>query len=924
MSSTITSAAGILALLQDSSDLKVFALNKLNEIVDLFWAEISEDLSLIEVLYEDSKFSHQDLAALVTSKVYYHLGEFDDSLTYALGAGKLFNVEENSVYVQTIISKAIDNYISLRQQQFNNTSEKIEIDAKLETIVQRMFERSYINKEFKQVIGIALESLRLDVVEDAINKGDKLELLDYVRTTSMNIIENIEFRNKVLTLLVKVYQTLPEPDYISIGQCLTTLQNADEVADLLKNLIKKDAHHIAVAYQVSFDIEANATQDFIQRVLEYIPKVNKGLEMKDEDKKELENSEDKPLLKDDSLDKNTVNESDPLASIYEKLRNILTGKASIKFYLDFLVKNNHSDLAILKQTKDKFESRNSVHHSGLSFANAFMSAGTTSDDFLRQNLDWLRRASNWSKFSATAGFGVIHKGQLDQGRALLDPYLPKTGVTGSSYSEGGALFALGLIHTNHGSGVLEYLSNTLANTSSDVVQHGACLGLGVAGMASASQELYNELKQILFSDSAVAGEAASIAIGLVMLGTGNKEVIDEILGYTLDTQHEKIIRGCAIGIALINFGLAEQSDELIDRLLANKDPILRYGGIYTVAMAYAGSGNNKAIERLLNIAVSDVNDDVRRAAVSSLGFVLFRNPKQVPRVVELLSESFNPHVRYGSALALGISCAGTGSKEALEILDPMLNDTVDYVRQGALIAYAMILVQHNEVQSPKVTTIRKQFEKIIGDKHEDLMAQFGAVLGQGIIDAGGRNVTIGLISRSGSTNMSAVVGMLLFTQFWYWYPLAHFLSLSFTPTAIIGIDNELKPIELGFEVLSNSKPSLFAYPPPIKQHVEEKVEKVATAVLSTTNKAIARAKKQKKSEGMDIEDTEKLEKENEEEKKKSEEDETKVEEEEEKYEILGNGTRVTPLQLEHITISETSEYIPVKKNLGGIMVLEHK
>jgi 26S proteasome regulatory subunit N2 len=77
-------------------------------------------------------------------------------------------------------------------------------------------------------------------------------------------------------------------------------------------------------------------------------------------------------------------------------------------------------------------------------------------------------------------------------------------------------------------------------------------------------------------------------------------------------------------------------------------------------LAYCGTGNNKAIRRLLHVAVSDVNDDVRRAAVTALGFILFRTPKQVPRIVQLLSESYNPNVRYGATLALGISCAGTG------------------------------------------------------------------------------------------------------------------------------------------------------------------------------------------------------------------------------------------------------------------------
>lgn len=38
-------------------------------------------------------------------QVFYHLGELDSALTYALGAGTHFNVDEQSEYVQTLIGK---------------------------------------------------------------------------------------------------------------------------------------------------------------------------------------------------------------------------------------------------------------------------------------------------------------------------------------------------------------------------------------------------------------------------------------------------------------------------------------------------------------------------------------------------------------------------------------------------------------------------------------------------------------------------------------------------------------------------------------------------------------------------------------------------------------------------------------------------
>ena len=41
--------------------------------------------------------------SLYVVQVFYHLGELDDALTYALGAGQLFDINEQSEYVQTLL-----------------------------------------------------------------------------------------------------------------------------------------------------------------------------------------------------------------------------------------------------------------------------------------------------------------------------------------------------------------------------------------------------------------------------------------------------------------------------------------------------------------------------------------------------------------------------------------------------------------------------------------------------------------------------------------------------------------------------------------------------------------------------------------------------------------------------------------------------
>lgn len=53
-----------------------------------------------------------------------------------------------------------------------------------------------------------------------------------------------------------------------------------------------------------------------------------------------------------------------------------------------------------------------------------------------------------------------------------------------------------------------------------------------------------------------------------------------------------------------------------------------------------------------------------------------------------------------------------------------------------MIASALVLIQQTELCCPKVAKFREIYAKVIGDKHEDIIAKFGATLAQGILDAG--------------------------------------------------------------------------------------------------------------------------------------------------------------------------------------------
>jgi 26S proteasome regulatory subunit N2 len=425
----------------------------------------------------------------------------------------------------------------------------------------------------------------------------------------------------------------------------------------------------------------------------------------------------------------------------------------------------------------------------------------------------------------------------------------------------------------------------------------------------------------MYTDDAIIGEAAGYAIGLTMLGSKNEQAIEDLVTYSHDTQHEKIIRAIAISLSLIVYGAEESADSLVEQLSREKDPILRYGAMYCIGLAYAGTGNTNALKKLLKFSVSDVNDDVRRAALINIGFLQIRDPEillENIKVVSLLSESYNPHVRYGAAMALGICCAGTANINAYNILQPLFTDPSFLVRQGSLIATSLIFSQTTQTQEPKLQTFKETLDKVISDKDEHILIRFGGIISQAILELGGRNCIINSVSHSGNNRMGSIVGLVLFTQYYYWFPMIHFLNLAVHPCIMYGIDSNLKVVN-NFRVLSKSKPSVFAYPKEVKLQEKIAVQKAPTAVLSTHSRVKAKGKKTATVTSiteMQVEDK----KEN----KKEEEKESEKKEEipEPNEEILNNPCRIVARQINVVQHIPDQDFVPLlNKRFNGFVLL---
>ena len=112
-------------------------------------------------------------------------------------------------------------------------------DARLEALIDRIYERTLANHDIRYVIGLALDVRRIDMLERAVRTSDDQAAI--LAETVAKVFEtplDRRFRGQALDAIFRLFAQMAEPDFVSMCQCLIKLEKPEDVADILRRLAK--------------------------------------------------------------------------------------------------------------------------------------------------------------------------------------------------------------------------------------------------------------------------------------------------------------------------------------------------------------------------------------------------------------------------------------------------------------------------------------------------------------------------------------------------------------------------------------------------------------------------------------------------------------------------------------------------------------
>ncbi len=108
------------------------------------------------------------------------------------------------------------------------------------------------------------------------------------------------------------------------------------------------------------------------------------------------------------------------------------------------------------------------------------------------------------------------------------------------------------------------------------------------------------------------GEAAGYAIGLIKVSRPDETFTENMVNASRNNQHERIARCTIMGLAMSYLENQQKSFEIYEKLIEEKDTVLRTGAVRILALGFVNSSSNKVIRILLDRIAKDLSDEVKK------------------------------------------------------------------------------------------------------------------------------------------------------------------------------------------------------------------------------------------------------------------------------------------------------------------------
>lgn len=413
-----------------------------------------------------------------------------------------------------------------------------------------------------------------------------------------------------------------------------------------------------------------------------------------------------------------------------------------------------------------------------SFVNAFTNAGFCNDKLILQagkdeTKSWIYKTKGSGKISSTASIGSIYQWNIDDGLQALDKYT----YSNEDDIKAGSLLGIGIVSANihdDAEAALALLQEYVTYPKK-AMQSSAIMGLGIAFAGSGNQEVMNLLSPLI-GDTNMPMEVsclASLALGLVFVGTCNSDITSTILQTFLERDvsqlNNKYIRFLALGVGFLYMGKTEKIDDVLDIIDAIEHPINKTLKVLVNICAYAGTGNVLQIQSLLQMCSAKPKDNSADIKVSEdeeeqNSDVIMSEVKDAESSNEKTREDDSSEVKeeeeeveeeeeeeerdeegelYQGFAVMGLACIAMGEDIGLDMVIRHFSHLMHYgnpmIRRAVPLAMGLVSVSNPQM---------KVFDTLSRFSHDpDMEVSQNAIYAMGLVGAGTNNARLAQLLR---------------------------------------------------------------------------------------------------------------------------------------------------------------------------------